>query len=598
MTLKPIPLSKESQSLGKTIVLVVVFFALGFLLKENMGYNNEIHFLPLAKQYGNPTWIPGDFYYNSPPSYRLLFLQFFAPLTILFGFLATSIIGRLIGYTFVATAIVLLAQKLELKRPSLFLALTLFLYVNPKQSMIAQEWLIGSIESKVFAYGFLLISLLLLSERKYGLLCLCLGLTNSFHLLVGGWGSLILGLSLVHTPHGVNLLERSFLEKLKLGCLYLLGSLYAIYPLTIEVYRQFSYYFLPRFLPQNGAVADVLSVDNTPIPASFLYTFLRTPHHINPQSWPIATWLIPLVYLSILIAIHRISSSQAQETQETQEQKEKDTFAAELRRFAFYSTVPIGLGLLAIPFDRQGIFLQYYPFRVGAIMVPLITCLFLSQWLEQQSDHHLGKRLGKQVTIVLMSIVLGGVMLVKGHGFWQDLKALKDFPVQAKIASPEWVEMCFWIRDSLPSDRVVLSSPATGDNFTWLSEHPSVVKFRLVPAASQSITEWYYRLQDLSGGVNFLPEIKRDRDNRKIISRLLDDGFNQLDANQINALKDKYDANYLLTPRDRVLPFPILHANGEYQLFLLDLSLSETLDGRMDAPERSQSARRIPQFRK
>jgi len=549
--------TNESKSLGKTIVLVVVFFSLGFLLKENMGYNNEIHFLPLAKQYGNPSWVPGDFYYNSPPSYRLLFLQLFAPLTILFGFLATSIIGRLIGYTFIATAIVFLTQKLELKLPSLLLALTLFLYLNPKQSMIAQEWLIGGIESKVFAYGFLLLSLLFLFERKYGLLCLCLGLTNSFHLLVGGWASLILGLSLVNTPHGVNLLGRSFLDKLKLGFLYLAGSIYAIYPLTIEIYRQFS--------PKNGAEGDVLSIDNIPIPSSFFYTFLRTPHHINPHSWPIASWIIPIVYLSILITLHRTSASQTQE---------KDKFAAELRRFAFYSTVPIGLGLFAIPFDPQGTLLQYYPFRVGAIMVPLMTCLFLSQWLEQQS----AQRLGKRVTIALMSIVLGGVIMVKGHGFSQDLKALKNFPVQAKIASPEWVEMCFWIRDSLPSDRLVLSSPTTGDNFTWLSEHPSLVKFRLVPAASQSIAEWYYRLKDLSGGVDFLPEIKRDRDNRKIISRLLEDGFNQLDPSQINALKDKYGANYLLTPRDRILPFPILYANAKYQLFLLDLSIGETVE--------------------
>lgn len=566
----------------KMIVVVVGWIALGFLLKENMGYNNEAPILPLAKQFGDPSWIPGDFYYNSPPSYRLLFLQLFAPLTIHFGFLATSILGRLAGYTLISIAIVLISQKLGIKLSTVLVALSLFLYLNPKQSMIAQEWLIGGIESKVFAYGFLLLSLLFLSEHKYGKMALCLGLTNSFHLLVGGWASFILCLSTWNTHHSIGILKRSRLEQLKLLGWYVIGSIFAIYPLILEL----SYQFLEKANPETEALS---------IPASFLYTFLRTPHHINPQSWPIATWLIPFVYLSILIVIHRISCSQAQETQE---QNEKDTFAAELRRFAFYSTVPIGLGLLAIPFDRQGTFLQYYPFRVGAIMVPLITCLFLSQWLEQQSDHHLGKRLGKQVTIVLMSIVLGGVMLVKSHGFWHDLKVLKDFPVQAKIASPEWVEMCFWIRDSLPSDRVVLSSPATGDNFTWLSEHPSVVKFRLVPAASQSIAEWYYRLQDLSGGVNFLPEIKRDRDNRKIISRLLNDGFNQLDANQIIALKDKYDANYLLTPRDRVLPFPLLHANGEYQLFLLDLSLGETLDGRMDAPERSQSARRIPQFRK
>jgi len=143
----------------KTIVLVVGWMSLFFLLKENMGYNNEVAILPLAKQFGNPAWVPGDFYYSSPPSYRLLFVQLFAPLTIHFGFLATSILGRFAGYTLISTAIVLIAQKLEIKLPTLLVALSLFLYLNPKQSMIAQEWLIGGIESKVFAYGFLLFSL-------------------------------------------------------------------------------------------------------------------------------------------------------------------------------------------------------------------------------------------------------------------------------------------------------------------------------------------------------------------------------------------------------------------------------------------------------
>ena len=135
------PLSKAIskgmwKDMWKAIVLVISFIALGFLLKGNMGYNNEIHFLPLAKQYGDPDWIPGDFYYDSAPSYRLLFLQLFAPFTLCFGFLGTSIIGRLVGYSFIASAIVFMAQKLELKLPILLLSLTLFLYLNPFLNLI------------------------------------------------------------------------------------------------------------------------------------------------------------------------------------------------------------------------------------------------------------------------------------------------------------------------------------------------------------------------------------------------------------------------------------------------------------------------------
>ena len=525
----------------KTIVLVVSWMALGFLLKENMGYNNEVHFLPLAKQFGDPAWVPGDFYYNSPPSYRLLFLQLFAPLTIHFGFLATSILGRLGGYTLIATAIVLIAQKLGIKLPTLLVALSLFLYLNPKQSMIAQEWLIGGIESKVFAYGFLLFSLLFLSEYKYGRMALCLGLTNSFHVLVGGWASFIFGLSIWNTNHWLRIRQRSGLEKLKLLGGYGIGSVFALYPLILELSHS--------FLATGNALTDDL-----PVPASFLYTFLRTPHHTNPYSWPIGSWILPIVYVGILLTL-KLNSLDSPNS---------DTLREDLRRYGLFSLIPIGLGILAIPIDLQGRFLQYYPFRVGAILVPLIAVLYLSQWLDQK----LIQNWGKQKTIVLTTIVFC-IFTIQIYGFGQQLQVLKDFPVQPKIASSEWVEMCFWIRDSIPHDRLILSSPSTGDNFTWLAEHPSLVKFRLVPAASGSMTEWYHRLQAISGGVDFLPEVKRDRDNRKIIARLLDEGFNHLSVQQINDLKDRYGATYLLTTTERSLPFTVIHRNADYQLLIL-----------------------------
>jgi hypothetical protein len=54
---------------------VTAFLSLKLLLDSNMGGSgwNEVDVLPLAKHYADPTWIPGDWYLNQPPGYRLLF---------------------------------------------------------------------------------------------------------------------------------------------------------------------------------------------------------------------------------------------------------------------------------------------------------------------------------------------------------------------------------------------------------------------------------------------------------------------------------------------------------------------------------------------
>ncbi|MEA5465788.1 hypothetical protein [Leptothoe sp. PORK10 BA2] len=89
----------RTQSAIQTWVLpiatITLFFCLKFLFIRNMGSTNELHHLPLARHFVDPTWLAGDIYYSEPPGYRLLFQLLFGPLTTTMGFLATSILGRI-----------------------------------------------------------------------------------------------------------------------------------------------------------------------------------------------------------------------------------------------------------------------------------------------------------------------------------------------------------------------------------------------------------------------------------------------------------------------------------------------------------------------
>ncbi|MDJ0594409.1 MAG: hypothetical protein QNJ72_31280 [Pleurocapsa sp. MO_226.B13] len=109
--------SDVSKTVRQTIV-VFIFLSLRLLLDRNMsGFVwNEVDVLPLAKQFVAPDWVANDWYLNIQTNYRYLFQIIFGWFIVHFGFLATSIMGRLICYALVAWGIVLLGQKLGLSR--------------------------------------------------------------------------------------------------------------------------------------------------------------------------------------------------------------------------------------------------------------------------------------------------------------------------------------------------------------------------------------------------------------------------------------------------------------------------------------------------
>src|SRR5688500_11049146 len=134
MTTNPVrTFVKNQPRMGVQVLVVTAFLSLRLLLEANMGstYANEIDVLPLAKQYTDPTWIAEDWYLNQPSGYRLLFFALFGKLAATWGFLVTSILGRLLCYGLVSAGLVLIGRCLGLSLPLLLLAVGIFLYATP-----------------------------------------------------------------------------------------------------------------------------------------------------------------------------------------------------------------------------------------------------------------------------------------------------------------------------------------------------------------------------------------------------------------------------------------------------------------------------------
>jgi hypothetical protein len=527
------------------ILLVTGFISLRWLLNSNMGLFNEANMLPFARQHIDPSWIAQDWYLNQPPGYRVPFINVFGRMAAAWGFLATSILGRLLCYTFIASALVNLSRKLKLSTPLLLLAIALFLYVNTgtsgaagDQGAAAREWLVGGVEPKMVTYGLILYAIgCLLSDRLLPA-ALLLGFATTFHTLVGGWAFLC---------------SLAWLVLLRRGLLF--GNL-----------RRFGLFFVLYVAASLFAIQPILEQIATPksagrFPPSFIYVYLRTPHHLNPLAWEAGWWLKPVILLLILGLSIYVLQRYAKKADPSASQPH--LARVRLATFTLVSLIPYAIGLIIAPFDQQGKLLQYYLFRFGDLMLPLNTCLLFACALEQSFSEGRSRKTLTSVCFTLLSLTCA----LQAVTFSAQAFSLQDFPHDPQEIDAEGKEMTSWIRLHTPKTAIFVSPPVDLASFSWLSERATVAKFKLVPPTAAGVAVWLERLTDLSGKVDPWTEIKRTKDNSISIGNKLTKGYGKLTTEEAIALMTKYQAAYFLTSNTHRLNLPIVHRNDEYTLY-------------------------------
>jgi hypothetical protein len=524
------------QGIALQIFLVTAFLCLGFLLEGNMGKENEVNILPFARQHADPTWLAGDWYYNQPAGYRIPFIAIFGNMAAAWGFLTTSIVGRFLCYSLIASGFVHLGRKLGMSLLPLLLAVGLFLYIDLEPGLVAREWMVGGLEPKAVAYGLLLWAIGFMLEGRYRFMALFLGLSVTFHTLVGGWAFLVIvGWLLLRRRQDFTHLPYFG----SVALIYLAASALAIRPILAE---------LSTPTPPG------------PIHPSYLYVFIRTPHHLNPLSWEPGWWLEPVIYLLFLaVGVGLLQRQLPADDKAAKQQKAR----LGLAEFTLATLVPFAIGLAIAPFDSQGKFLQYYPFRLGDIMLPLGTCFVFVCALEQSFTGKVARR-GFSWFCILLIAVACSIQTVE---FREQVLALRDFPTEAQRVDPEWKTMATWIRNNTPWEATVVSPPVELVNFTWLTERPTIAKYKLVPPTSAGVLEWHTRLSDLSGDVNPWPDVEQKDAQKQMIRYLLTKGFYELRTEQTQALMDKYQASYFLTRIGHSLQLPVAHQNSRYVLY-------------------------------
>ena len=515
------------------VAIITLFLCLKFLFIRNMGSVNELHHLPLSRHFVEPDWLSGDIYYSEPPGYRLLFQLIFGPLTTTVGFLATSIIGRILGYFSLAIGLWALARNLGMRLPTLLLAIGLLVYVHRPQGVMAGEWLIGSIEPKVFAYSAIFLALSSLFAGRYLWMTAWLGLAASFHALVGGWTSIAILLLLLWRRRTVLMDWRRWLA-------------------AIPIYAVTSFFALTAVLTQ------VLSpIEESDISPSYIYSFLRNPHHVNPLAWAWDEWLLLPAYLLVFggCAFYVVRST-AKDENATVIRNREDFIC-----FVLCTLILFGAGILVAPLDLNGQILQYYPFRVGDLMLALGASFFLAMVLEKTLLRY------RRGAIAITLIILIGFG-AEATRFYDKGMALRDFPSKPQGVNPDMIAVANWLKAEAPVGELVISPPVDLRALSWLSDHPAIAKFIFVPSASSADVEaWFNRMTDLGGGIDLLSYVDRRTDARRKIRGALTDAYNGLDTAQMSALMDKYQSRYAVTNMGQVLELPVLYENARYRIY-------------------------------
>ena len=506
---------------AREVLALTAFLCLIGLFRNNVT-ENEVSKFTDAMVYADPAWVPDLFPPDAEPGRRQwLFQTLVAPL-LAHGFLITSIVGRLAAYLLLAAGLISLKRALGLKG---WLLIPVVFMMDRFPYLAAREWIILGVEPKVFSYALVLLAFgqILRPAPSLTAVAILLGLATSFHLLVGLYATF----SLVILLLGQGIWRgRTLAEGGRALGAFLLASAFALRPLAAHLSQQ--------------------ATDPAPgqFSSSFIYVFLRDPHHLDPASWPTGWWMVPAIYVTALLLGGWLLRARGD--------AHTRRITNGLLLLALGSLIPFAVGLLIAPFDDQGRLLQYYPFRFGDVMVPMITYLMVALSLQLGWAKPWVRRSSATACAALALTLL--------PGFFRQLRALPEYPGPAQRVTAEWRDITAWIRHTTPPGSLFITPPRNSTTFPWLARRRMLGTFKQM-TLSGGLPEWHQRMSAMAGWSGPWPM------RGWAAASWLEERYLGLDTEQARALMQRYGASYFLTRRDHSLDLPLVYANPAFALY-------------------------------
>ncbi|MFA5142295.1 MAG: DUF6798 domain-containing protein [Candidatus Woesearchaeota archaeon] len=186
----------------------------------------------------------------------------------------------------------------------------------------------------------------------------------------------------------------------------------------------------------------------------------------------------------------------------------------------------------------------YFFYKLSAILI-----IFLINLIIYLYDSNLKKRHVFVLISIMALISLTYVYLVPFAG--------REGPSEDMLAT------CRYVKENLPKDTILLTSPAE-PNWRLCLNRAIVVDLEAIPFKDSSMVEWYERLIYISG--NHLKEY-----DKSITSFNLNYAqyYDTLNETEILRLKEKYGFDYIIFKTDARLNFKSIYANEVYAVYSL-----------------------------
>ena len=454
-------------------VLGLAGLFLGFsLIRSPIPGVNESHYLCKARHFWQPDWCRGDLFLESANPHAV-FYAVFGWLTTRLSFEQTALLIRagqslLLAAGWLAVSVRCLGDQ---RRAIVSAVLFLLLHATGTWS---GEWIIGGAESKVWAYGFLMLGMASAIDGRWPLAGMLSGLAVSFHPVVGCWGVVIAGTgwvlnrvivgrlgsppTLTTAPEGE---QRSPLPTILLsGAIAFAAALPGLIPAVRS---------LEAPSPEVASQADFLQVSE------------RLPHHLDPLTFSVRAWRDYALLLLIWgLARSRIRDRQA---------------ALQWMELAMGASLLIAVAGIAAAWGPRPIkemplwvwrvkIMKLYPFRLTDMLIPMTLAMTLAaiigEWLA--AFRSLRTRTCVVATVALL------ILLVAFRVPSLD----RTLSQQPAAVQRDWLAACRWIRERTPADANLY---AANDNWSlrWYAERPEYFHFKDCPQDAVSILEWHRR---------------------------------------------------------------------------------------------------------
>jgi len=453
---------------GEVLLVIAFFFAVAGIAPPGI---NEAHYFAKSKNYWDPTWCNKDLFASSGNPH-LLFHWTFGALTSWFSLETTAWIGRFIGWTIIAIGLRSVTVAIT-DKPLAVLAVALIWIAGVDGCNLAGEWVIGGIEGKVPAYGFMLLALRMMIVGKWRWVGPWLGVASAFHVLVGGWS--VVAAMLVYacderTDSGTDS------KRLRSQWIPLfIGGLIA----ALGVY--------PAIALTQGVASETVTE------AARIYSYERLTHHLLPSAlnreWYLRHGVLVLLTGFACWMLRR------------------DQRFVAIRTFTIGAVViaTLGLAIGLLPRyepDLAAKLLRYYWFRMTDAVVPLALALAWVRLPIYVTGSHL-LNVGRAVVAIVAFWIVGSqavettrMTVVTDSGRVVSAVGMNTRIDNRQRVVSDWIAVCEWVDRTLPKDEVLLT-PRNQHTFKWYANRAEVVNWKDVPQDAESLVEWSHRFYDV-----------------------------------------------------------------------------------------------------